>query len=159
MPPTSEESLNKEKQVLNLRRGGLTFDLIAQRVGYGNPSSAAQAYRRALKRIVYEEVESVRKVESDRLDLAQSAIWQGVTQGDIPSINTLLRIMQRRAALLGLDMPVKVQQEVTVHNGDSDLDREIQSLIKRLAGNDSNEDVLADGEGETRAVTAEGGLD
>ena len=159
MPPTSEESLNKEKQVLNLRRGGLTFDLIAQRVGYGNPSSAAQAYRRALKRIVYEEVESVRKVESDRLDLAQSAIWQGVTQGDIPSINTLLRIMQRRAALLGLDMPVKVQQEVTVHNGDSDLDREIQSLIKRLAGNDSDEDVLADGEGETRAVTAEGGLD
>lgn len=159
MPPTSEESLNKEKQVLNLRRGGLTFDLIAQRVGYGNPSSAAQAYRRALKRIVYEEVESVRKVESDRLDLAQSAIWQGVTQGDIPSINTLLRIMQRRAALLGLDMPVKVQQEVTVHNGDSDLDREIQSLIKRLAGNDSNEDVLADGEGETRAVTTEGGLD
>lgn len=159
MPPTSEESLNKEKQVLNLRRGGLTFDLIAQRVGYGNPSSAAQAYRRALKRIVYEEVESVRKVESDRLDLAQSAIWQGVTQGDIPSINTLLRIMQRRAALLGLDMPVKVQQEVTVHNGDSDLDREIQSLIKRLAGNDSDENVLADGEGETRAVTPSGGVD
>ena len=159
MAPTSEQSLNKEKQVLNLRRGGLTFDLIAQRVGYGNPSSAAQAYRRALKRIVYEEVESVRKVESDRLDLAQSAIWQGVTQGDIPSINTLLRIMQRRAALLGLDMPVKVQQEVTVHNGDSDLDREIQSLIKRLAGNDSDENVLADGEGETGAVTAEGGVD
>lgn len=159
MPPTSEESLNKEKQVLNLRRGGLTFDLIAQRVGYGNPSSAAQAYRRALKRIVYEEVESVRKVESDRLDLAQSAIWQGVTQGDIPSINTLLRIMQRRAALLGLDMPVKVQQEVTVHNGDSDLDREIQSLIKRIAGNDSDENVLADGEGENRAVTPSGGVD
>lgn len=159
MPPTSEESLNKEKQVLNLRRGGLTFDLIAQRVGYGNPSSAAQAYRRALKRIVYEEVESVRKVESDRLDLAQSAIWQGVTQGDIPSINTLLRIMQRRAALLGLDMPVKVQQEVTVHNGDSDLDREIQSLIKRIAGNDSDENVLADGEGENRAVTPGGGVD
>lgn len=159
MPPTSEQSLNKEKQVLNLRRGGLTFDLIAQRVGYGNPSSAAQAYRRALKRIVYEEVESVRNVESDRLDLAQSAIWQGVTQGDIPSINTLLRIMQRRAALLGLDMPVKVQQEVTVHNGDGDLDREIQSLIKRLAGNDGDENVLADGEGETGAVTAERGLD
>ncbi len=159
MPKPTEETYKKEAQVLNLRRGGLTFDLIAQRVGYANPSVASQAYKRALKRIVYEEVESVRQVESDRLDLAQSAIWQGVTQGDIPSINTLLRIMQRRAALLGLDMPVKVQQEVTIHNGDSDLDREIQTLIKRLEGNGGDEDVLADGEGENGAVTTRGGLD
>ena len=153
MPKPTEETYKKEAQVLNLRRGGLTFDLIAQRVGYANPSVASQAYQRALKRIVYEEVDSIRKVESDRLDLAQSAIWQGVTQGDIPSINTLLKIMARRAALLGLDMPVKVQQEVTVHNGDSDLDREIQSLIKRLDGDGGVTDVLADGEGEDRAVT------
>lgn len=31
------EVLAKEAEVLKLRRGGLTFDVIAQRVGYANP--------------------------------------------------------------------------------------------------------------------------
>lgn len=143
------EVLEKEAEVLRLRRAGLTFDMIAKRMGYSHASGAQKAYANACKRIVYAEVEEVRKEEQDRLDIAQAAIWAGVVQGDIPSITALIRIMERRARLLGLDMPTRVQQEVTVWNGDSDLDREIQDLIQRLASIDGESAILADAEGET----------
>lgn len=150
------EILEKEAEVIRLRRAGMTFDMIAQRVGYADPSGAQKAYVTACKRIVYSEVDAVRREEQDRLDIAQTAIWSGVLRGDIPSINSLLKIMERRAKLLGLDMPVRVQQEVTVWNGDSNLDREIQTLISQLESISGSEGDLADTAGQTGA-TATGG--
>lgn len=143
------EVLEREAEVLRFRRAGLTFDMIAKRLGYSHASGAHKAYVNACKRIVYAEVEEVRKEEQDRLDIAQAAIWQQVIQGDIPSIVALLRIMDRRARLLGLDMPARIQQEVTVWNGNGDLDREIQDLIGRLASVDGEAAILADTEGKT----------
>ena len=37
------ETIEKEAKVLELRRGGLTFDLIAQRLGYASASGAYKA--------------------------------------------------------------------------------------------------------------------
>ena len=142
------EVLEREAQVLRFRRAGLTFDMIAQRLGYSHASGAHKAYINACKRIVYSDVEEVRREEQDRLDIALSAIWPNVLRGDTPSIVAMVRIMERRAKLLGLDMPVRVQQEVTVWNGDGDLDREIQDLISRVASIDGSPNVLAEQEGE-----------
>ena len=142
------EVLEREAQVLRFRRAGLTFDMIAQRLGYSHASGAHKAYINACKRIVYSDVEEVRREEQDRLDIALSAIWPNVLRGDTPSIVAMVRIMERRAKLLGLDMPVRVQQEVTVWNGDGDLDREIQDLISRVASIDGGPNVLAEQEGE-----------
>jgi hypothetical protein len=109
--------LEKEQAVVNLRRTGLTWDQIAKRVGYGYPSSARDAYYRANARIVRDDVEELRKIEEDRLDLAQAAIWTKVLQGDYQAIQTLLKIMDRRAKLLGLDQPTKIQAEVVSYDG------------------------------------------
>jgi hypothetical protein len=128
--------------------------MIAQRVGYSHASGAQKAYVNACKRIVYSGVEEVRREEQDRLDIAQAAIWGNVIRGEIPSVLALMRIMERRAKLLGLDMPVKVQQEVTVWNGDGNLDREIQDLIQRLAGVNGEAAILADRESAEGTTTA-----
>ena len=146
------EIVEREAHVLRLRRAGMPFDMIAERVGFKNASGASEAYKNAMKRIIYSEVAEVRKEEQDRLDIAQSAIWANVLRGEVPSVLALMRIMERRAKLLGLDVPVRVQQEVTVWNGDGNLDREIQDLIQRLESVDGSEDVLADTESETGAV-------
>ena len=47
------ETLEKERKVLEYRRGGLTFDLIAERLGYASASGAHKAYLSACNRIVY----------------------------------------------------------------------------------------------------------
>jgi hypothetical protein len=146
----------RETQALALRRAGLTFDLIAQKIGYADPSGARAAYQRALQRIVYSDVEEIRNEEKDRLDIAQAAIWDQVLHGEPPAIHALIKIMERRAKLLGLDMPVKIQQEITVWNGDADLDREIQDLIARVSGNGDSAEEMADRPSQTGTVTTSG---
>jgi len=125
------EVLMREAEVVKLRRGGLTWDMIADRVGYKSPSAAHAAYMRAAARIVQDDIESIRKLEAERLDLAQSAIWGGVLSGSIPSVVALVRIQERRAKLLGLDQPIRQQIEVTNYDGDT-IDREVARLAELL---------------------------
>ena len=132
------DTIEKEKKVLELRRGGLTFDLIAQRLGYASASGAHKAYMSACKRIVYEDVVEVRKSEIDRLDIAQAAIWGDLTDTQNVDANTraklvmaLMKIMERRARLLGLDMPTKAQVEVTTYDRNT-IDAEVERLVAIL---------------------------
>jgi hypothetical protein len=80
---------------------------------------------------VYEDVDAIRQVEGERLDLMQSAVWGKALQGDLPAIQTLIRIMERRAKLLGLDQPLRQQIEVTTYDGDS-IDAEVRKLVELL---------------------------
>lgn len=125
------EVLEKEAQVLKLRRGGLTFDQIAEKVGYSHASGAHKAYVNACKRIVRSDVEELRSTELDRLDIAQAAIWGNVLRGDSSAVSSMLRIMERRAKLLGLDMPTRSQLEVTTYDADS-IDAEVARLAHLL---------------------------
>lgn len=130
------ETLEKEKKVLELRRGGLTFDLIAERVGYASASGAHKAYMSACNRIVYEDVVQVRNAEMDRLDIAQAAIWGDVINGAdaqdrARAVLALIKIMERRAKLLGLDMPTKSQVEVNLYERDT-IDAEVRRLVALL---------------------------
>ena len=132
------ETLEKERRVLEFRRGGLTFDLIAERLGYASASGAHKAYLSACNRIVYEDVVEVRKSEMDRLDIAQAAIWGDLTDTQNVDANTrarlvlaLIKIMERRARLLGLDMPTKAQVEVSIYDRDT-IDDEVKRLVAIL---------------------------
>ena len=132
------ETLEKERKVLEYRRGGLTFDLIAERLGYASASGAHKAYLSACNRIVYEDVVEVRKSEMDRLDIAQAAIWGDLTDTQNTDANTrarlvlaLIKIMERRARLLGLDMPTKAQVEVSIYDRDT-IDDEVKRLVAIL---------------------------
>ena len=132
------ETLEKERKVLEYRRGGLTFDLIAERLGYASASGAHKAYLSACNRIVYEDVVEVRKSEMDRLDIAQAAIWGDLTDTINVDANTrarlvlaLIKIMERRARLLGLDMPTKAQVEVSIYDRDT-IDDEVKRLVAIL---------------------------
>lgn len=135
---SNPETFEKEKKALELRRGGLTFDLIAERLGYANASGAQKAYERACARIVYDDVVALRNAEMDRLDIAQAAIWNDVLQGRIPAVVTLMKIMERRARLLGLDVPTKTQLEVTHYDRDT-IDAEVQRLVALLDSKPSRE--------------------
>jgi hypothetical protein len=132
------ETLEKERKVLEYRRGGLTFDLIAERLGYASASGAHKAYLSACNRIVYEDVVEVRKSEMDRLDIAQAAIWGDLTDTVNVDAGTrarlvlaLMKIMERRARLLGLDMPTKAQVEVSIYDRDT-IDDEVKRLVAIL---------------------------
>jgi len=83
------ETIERERQVLELRRGGLTFDLIAKKLDYSHASGAHKAYVNACNRIIVSDVVEIRAIETDRLDIAQSAIWGAVIRGEIPAVIAL----------------------------------------------------------------------
>jgi hypothetical protein len=131
------DTIDRERQVLELRRAGATFDDIAVRLGFANKSGAWQAYKRALDRTLVDAgADELRAIEADRLDRLQQRVWVLALGGDLPAVNVMLRIMERRARLLGLDAPVK--QELRVEQVDpTSIDAEVQRLVSLLERNDA----------------------
>lgn len=142
-PKYDPDVIDKERRVLELRRAGLTFDVIAQEVGYSNASGAYHAFTRAMKRTLQQAgADELRELELDRLDRLQRFAWPQATQGNLRAIDSILRIMARRARLLGLDAPIK--QEVTTFEGGTEIDREVQRLVALLEAGSGSENDLAD---------------
>jgi len=144
------EVLDKERQAVELRRAGATYEEIARAIGYATAQGAWLAYNRAMKRTLVEAgTEEIRQTEADRLDRLHRALWPQAIAGDVKAITSILRLMERRARLLGLDAPTKIQAEVTNYEGGSDIDREVARLAGLLSsGADrSSETVLDASEG------------
>jgi hypothetical protein len=146
------EQLDRELKVLELRRAGLTWQRIAVQVGYADHSGAYLAYKRALKRVLQQPAEELRQAEIDRLDRLQLAAWPKAMQGDNSAIATVLRIMERRAKLLGLDMPVKIAQDVTVWDGGESIDRAVRDLAELLRENSADSSVESPMAGDTGEI-------
>jgi hypothetical protein len=129
------ELIAREAEIIKLRRGGLTWDMIAERVGYSSGLTARAAYMRGMSRYVAPDVNEIRQLESERLDIAQSAVWGEVLKGDTQAIMALMRIMDRRAKLFGLDAPkdIHIKAEVGIYDRDT-IDGEVRRLITLLAG-------------------------
>jgi len=100
--PTSE-LLEKERQCLELRRAGATFEDIAVRLRYTNRSAAYKAYRRAIARTLQQPADEIRTLEQDRLDKLLTAVWSAAMRGNLGAVDRALRISERRSRLLGLD--------------------------------------------------------
>lgn len=98
------ELIDKEQQVVALRREGHTWSEISQEVGYQSPSGSRDAFIRAMQRVLVDDVEDLRALEYDRLEHLHAAHWEKAISGDIKSTEVVLKIMDRRAKLLGLDV-------------------------------------------------------
>lgn len=100
--PPSAETLETERKTLELRRAGVSFPQIATQLQ--TPESTIRgAYKRAMTRTLIEPAADIRDLEADRLDRLQAAIWAKAMQGNLLAVDRVLRIMERRAELLGLD--------------------------------------------------------
>ena len=139
------EQLDKENAVLELRRSGATCERIAQAVGYANASGAMKAYRRVVNRVQRESVDEIRQLELDRLDRLQNAYWKSaVVELNHRSVEVLLKIMDKRAKLLGLDAPQRLQAEVMTYDGTHDYNADIERIIGLLDQVDSRVAIPVD---------------
>lgn len=105
----SEERLALEKRTLDLRRAGATYQEIADELGYKNRGTAYKALRRALGRTLQDSADNLRELEAARLDQLQLGSWKAAMRGDPKAVANVLRVMERRAKLLGLDAPAKTE--------------------------------------------------
>jgi hypothetical protein len=149
------DELERESRILELRRAGATWQNIADRVGYASPSGAWQAYQRIANRFIRPKLEDLRDMELDRLDRLQMGVWPKALNGDIRALDAVLRIIDRRARLLGLEAPkeVNLKAEVTTYDRDS-IDAEVARLVALLDGGSPRE--LAEAESTTGTDTVTG---
>jgi hypothetical protein len=157
-PIPSPELVDKEIKVLELRRVGLTWVRIAEEVGYADHTGAYAAYKRAIKRTMQQPADELREQELDRIDRLQVAIWPAAMKGDTRAVLTIVRLMERRAKLTGLDMPIKIEQDVTTWTGGDTIDRAVRDLAALLTRNDavgSGEGAMAEHISESEPVTTQ----
>lgn len=101
-------------KALELRKRGLTFLDIAEELGYKSPQAAHDAVKRALDRLTSEPAEQVRALEAARLDDMFRIQYAKILEGDTTAIPPALKIMERRAKMMGIDIEQMNEKTITV---------------------------------------------
>ena len=132
------ESAQKTAQALRMRSEGCSYAEIGKALGV-TTQAAWKRVSSGLDELVTDAAEVALAFELARLDSLQLAIWPQATSGDCRAIDRVLRIMERRAKLLGLDSPVKVAP--TDPTGTNPYEamsaEELRALAKEIAGFDA----------------------
>lgn len=115
--PKAAQSHARRMKALQLRAERKTYQYIADRLYNGDRSNAYKDMMRAVAAQEQEAVSEVRAQEILLLDeLARPLIERVKTAPELiddKTVNSLLRIMERRAKYLGLDAPTQVEQTGT----------------------------------------------
>jgi hypothetical protein len=98
------ESVERQRRALEMRKEGCTYLAISKELGC-SPQYAQLAVEAALKRVLQEPADAVRKLECERLDAMLCGTWARAATGNLGALDAVLKIMARRAKLLGLDVP------------------------------------------------------
>jgi hypothetical protein len=120
-PNNKKTLIAKDKAVkaIELRKQGYTLAEIAPMVGYKTAGGVSGAIAKEIDRFVQEPTEQLIKMELQRLDRMMRAIWsEAVDDKDKGAIETVLKIMDRRSKLLGLDKAIATsvsQNVIQIH--------------------------------------------
>ncbi|HEX3052699.1 MAG TPA: hypothetical protein VHP83_18715 [Aggregatilineaceae bacterium] len=104
-----EKAAERRVKALDLRQSGLSYRKIAEQLEV----DVATVFRdikdslAELKAVEETEAEELRIIEVARLDAILNAMYNKAINGDQGAVDRVLRIMERRAKLLGLDAPSK----------------------------------------------------
>lgn len=110
----------KALECLALRKLGMNYRDIAEKVGYASAGAAQYAVRQVLDEqleMSSEEIEAVRKIELERLDDIYFVLYEAVRKGDRASpraAEVAVKVMERRSKLLGLDAADRTEVQLTV---------------------------------------------
>lgn len=117
----------RRAELIRLRRQGIKFeDPRIQSLGYTSRGDASKDFLRALEERRDDqaaEASVYRQEENERLDALLEAVWPRATEPtpvfkdgeeigseiDLKAVDTVLKLMDRRAKLMGLDMPIKAE--------------------------------------------------
>lgn len=125
----TQTAANRARAV-ELAVAGATYQQIADELGYANRGTVHRLVTEALAEQWAEGATDRNQLlhrELARLERMTRALWPDVVQGKPDAIHAALRVADRRAKLLGLDAPTKLQHQVT-----SELDAEIEQLLLDL---------------------------
>ena len=147
----------RDQRAASMKLAGHTYETIASDLGIGL-TTAYEAVERAMKAIPFEDADSLRKIELAHLEKAQAKALKILearhvaisVKGDVvvdengeavlddtvalKAIDSLVKVQTRRAKLLGLDAPTRVQALIGIITLDEQK-QDIENLFSRLEDN------------------------
>jgi hypothetical protein len=93
----------RRSEAVRLKAAGHTYEQVAQQLGYANRGTVHRIVQQALHTREAESVDDLRHLELARLDALQAALWPRAMKGDVPAALAVLRVVDQRLRLLGLD--------------------------------------------------------
>lgn len=136
----SQKSANRAERAARafaLRKAGLSYRDIGAELGVSH-QLVYRDVQATIKMFLDEAREhhtQIMAIEAARLDDLQRVMWEQAAMGDRRAVDTVLKIMERRAKLLGLDTPVAtkaVNVTLTPDELKAMSDDELQRLIKQF---------------------------
>lgn len=127
---------------MELRKGGMSYRAIAQTMGVNVHTAYdyVQAELLELRKETTEDTQTVRDMELARCDEMMAGLEEGIKAGDPMSVNAAIRVMERRARLMGLDAPEKksvtgviVSAEMVASLSDEQIRLQILELMDRVS--------------------------
>jgi len=95
----------RRSEAIRLKTAGCTYEQIAEHLGYANRGTVHRIVQQALDVREVESVDELRRLELDRLDALHASLWPLAMGGHVPSVLALIRIVDLRTRLLGLQAP------------------------------------------------------
>ena len=113
MPKTgqAEAAAERRQKSLDLRIAGARYRQIGAQLGvsYQTAYRDVQTALGELATLQAGKAEHLRELEVERCDKLQMALWPKARSGDEKAARTVIAVMDRRAKLLGLDAPTKLE--------------------------------------------------
>lgn len=164
------EQRERQQQALELRKSGMTYEEIAKALNYSHASGAAYAVKSAIDRIGLEAAKDVVVMDLARLDdYTKRCTAELRAKGDLSQVDRLLRIMQVRHGLLGINSDTFREEQakqantsitnnavMVVQGSESDF---VSAMMKAVGMDTSTPEVqahLARMDAENRKAEAEG---
>ncbi|GAA5031806.1 hypothetical protein GCM10023258_30290 [Terrabacter aeriphilus] len=93
----------RQARAVQLATEGLTYQEIADELGYANRGTVHHIVHDALARDRTDAVENHQHLELARLDALQAALWDKAMSGDVEAAREVRAVIMARCRLLGLD--------------------------------------------------------
>jgi hypothetical protein len=105
------EAREREVRAFELRKMGASYRAIGRDLGISQ-TAAHDAIMRVLARLAAQtekHTRELRQMEVERLDAALLVVMPMVRRGDLPAVDRMIRLVDARARLLGLNAPAQVE--------------------------------------------------
>jgi hypothetical protein len=125
----------RDLECVRMRLKSYDWNTIVEELGYSSPGHAHDRFVRMLKEYPRDDVETARDQEIDRLDVVANELMKEIEAGNnvVRASEVLIKLMERRARLLGLDKPERKELTVVTEDAVDKAIREAREEMDRKA--------------------------
>lgn len=126
---------NRDLECVQMRLKSYDWDTIVEKLGYASRGHAHDRFIAMIKEYPREDVETMRDQEIDRLDVVANELMKEIEAGNnvVRAAEVLIKLMERRARLLGLDKPERKEINVVTEDAVDKAIREAREEMDRKA--------------------------